>query len=364
MSSRIHQRVIIAGAGAVGSAIAATLATRGASVAWADPALEADNASGVAAGMLAPGFEAALEGGGAETFALLKAARDQWPVLLASLGAPDVGLWRGGALWVDLPGAAGPTSDDLKARFDALGARAEAVAAAIARDFLPSLPPDLTGSLYTPQDWSLDPLQALSALRGAATAAGAEVVRARVTAFEDGVASLSDGRTIAADALVIATGMDASLVAPELAHLSPIKGHILRQALSDRSAGGPMLRAAAGYVSATASGVHVGATMEAGRADHTIDPTIAARLKAFGERLYPALVGADLVARTGVRAATPDGLPMVGPSRAPNVLIAVGMRRNGWLLAPLVAEMIAAYLTGDNPGAFAARLNPRRFDAG
>jgi len=357
-------RVVVAGAGAVGSAIAATLAQRGAAVVWVDPAAEAANASGIAAGMLAPGFETVLDGGDAETLALLRTARNLWPNLSTSLGGADVGLWHGGALWIELPGLEGRTASDLKARFDAIGAHADLVTATDARNFLPSLPSELTGALYTHEDWSLDPQLALAALRAAAIAAGAEVVRARVVAFEGGSARLSDGRTLAADALALATGADPAGLVPELAHLSPIKGHILRQALSDRSAGGPMLRAAAGYVSATVSGVHVGATMEAGRADHAIDPAIVERLRAFGERLYPALVGADLTARTGVRAATPDGLPLVGPSSAPGVLLAVGMRRNGWLLAPLVADMIAAYLTGEDPGPFAARLNPRRFEAG
>ncbi|MBJ7413414.1 MAG: D-amino-acid oxidase, partial [Phenylobacterium sp.] len=63
----------------------------------------------------------------------------------------------------------------------------------------------------------------------------------------------------------------------------------------------------------------------------------------------------------GVRAATPDGLPMGGPGRAPGVMLAVGPRRNGWLLAPLVAQTIAACVTGRDPGSFAARLDPARF---
>ena len=39
------RRILVAGAGAVGSAIAATLALRGASVTWVDPAAAADNAA-------------------------------------------------------------------------------------------------------------------------------------------------------------------------------------------------------------------------------------------------------------------------------------------------------------------------------
>jgi glycine oxidase len=64
----------------------------------------------------------------------------------------------------------------------------------------------------------------------------------------------------------------------------------------------------------------------------------------------------------GVRAATPDGLPMVGASSASGVLVAAGARRNGWLLAPLVAQLIAACVTGRDPGPYAAKLDPRRFE--
>jgi glycine oxidase len=61
-----------------------------------------------------------------------------------------------------------------------------------------------------------------------------------------------------------------------------------------------------------------------------------------------------LTTEVGVRASTPDGLPLVGWSATPGVMLAVGARRNGWLLAPLVADLVAAYLKGDNPGPDAA----------
>jgi glycine oxidase len=63
-----------------------------------------------------------------------------------------------------------------------------------------------------------------------------------------------------------------------------------------------------------------------------------------------------------VRVTTPDGLPLVGWSRSPGVILAVGARRNGWLLAPLVANMVAAYVTDDNPGPDAAAMDARRFE--
>ena len=54
-------KITVAGAGALGLTTALALADAGAQVTVFDPAGPADNASGVAAGMLAPAFEAVLD---------------------------------------------------------------------------------------------------------------------------------------------------------------------------------------------------------------------------------------------------------------------------------------------------------------
>ena len=63
----------------------------------------------------------------------------------------------------------------------------------------------------------------------------------------------------------------------------------------------------------------------------------------------------------GVRSATPDGLPMVGPSSAPGVFLAMGARRNGWLLAPLMAQVLSDQLAGAAPAPWAGLFRPSRF---
>jgi glycine oxidase len=102
--------------------------------------------------------------------------------------------------------------------------------------------------------------------------------------------------------------------------------------------------------------------METGRDDLRVDPAATEGLRQAAIRLCPALAEARMTTEVGVRAATPDGLPLVGWSTSPGVLLAVGARRNGWLLAPLVADLVAAYLTGKDPGPDAARLDARRFE--
>jgi glycine oxidase len=53
---------------------------------------------------------------------------------------------------------------------------------------------------------------------------------------------------------------------------------------------------------------------------------------------------------------------MAGASAERRVLAAAGARRNGWLLAPLVAQIITACVTGRDPGPYAARFDPQRFE--
>jgi glycine oxidase len=121
------------------------------------------------------------------------------------------------------------------------------------------------------------------------------------------------------------------------------------------------LRFALGYASGGIDGLCVGATMEPGRTDRVIDPAAVGQLGAAAQAISPALGWAFAIPQAAVRGASPDGLPMVGPSARPGVMLAVGARRNGWLLAPLVARTVAAYVGGRDPGPHAAMLDPRRF---
>jgi glycine oxidase len=56
-------------------------------------------------------------------------------------------------------------------------------------------------------------------------------------------------------------------------------------------------------------------------------------------------------------------LPLAGESAEPGVLIAAGARRNGWLLAPMVAKAAAARILGRSPSRWDAQLAARRFSA-
>ena len=331
---RIHSgaRVAVAGAGAFGSAAALRLARAGFVVTVFDPAPPGANASGVAAGMLAPVSEALFDPASRDHLALMRRARDRWPAFAEALGIEifrDGVRLEGSADWRGLVGE----------RLRALG---------------------LPDADTTAEDWRIEARPALAALRAAAEAAGVRSEASAVEAFAPGALILSGGEVEAFDALVLATGPGVrdGRLAPETAVLAPIKGQILR---TRRDSDGAVVRGEGVYL-APGETLAVGATMEAGRDDLEPDATATQALRAAAWALRPDLDLDEAKVEVGVRVTTPDGLPLVGWSAAPGVLLAVGARRNGWLFAPLVADMVAAYLTGDNPGPDAAAMDARRFE--
>jgi glycine oxidase len=336
----VSQTIVVAGAGAIGRTVAYALARAGRAVTVVDPDLEGANASRIAAGMLAPAFEALFDGG---SYPLLREALGFWPSLAREIGLRVA--WDG-AMAVGTRTEAEVWASDLAA----LGADAE----------LRDLGQDVWAA-FCEEDRQLDPAAALQALRQAAEWRGATFVTGRAVGFAEGEVQIEGGAPIAADALVIATGagQDLAAIAPELSALTPIKGHILRAA--NAFSGIPVVRRPGVYVCRTAEGTFLGATMEAGRADTDVDPAVVDALMTRASALAGGLARLSWTAAAGVRAATPDGLPMVGEARAPGVILAVGARRNGWLLAPMIAEVVLGAVEGRPKSPIAELFDPGRF---
>lgn len=329
------QDILVVGAGVLGLCTAAELARRGHAVTVVDPG--GLNASAVAAGMIAPAMESAVDDLNPEHAALLRRARDAWADFAEATGVKldrDLAEWRGGNVEV------------LAGRLAALG---------FAHEHDPG-----AGGLITREDWKVEPAQALAALRQ-----GVRTLEASVTAL-----SRSDGRwrvettvgAAEADQVVLATGAGAPIVGlPEdaarlLALISPIRGQIglVRERLVDR-----VVRGSGAYVAPMGAGCVIGATMEAGERSLTPDPERCAQmLDAAWAVLGQTPRALEIEWRAGVRGATPDGLPMAGAVEA-GLHLALGPRRNGWLLGPLVASVVADEVEGRSSKE--PTLAPRRF---
>jgi glycine/D-amino acid oxidase-like deaminating enzyme len=102
-----------------------------------------------------------------------------------------------------------------------------------------------------------------------------------------------------------------------------------------------------------------GATVEEAGFDKRTVPETIQRLRHAAIQMMPALENAHILEDwAGLRPGTPDNLPILGETPIPNYYAATGHYRDGILLAPITALIMARILTGTDPGydliAFAA----------
>lgn len=106
----------------------------------------------------------------------------------------------------------------------------------------------------------------------------------------------------------------------------------------------------------------VGATVEdVGFDEHSTVAGVDSLTSAV-RRLLPASARAAVEAvRVGLRPATPDGLPWIGPlSAAPRVVMAAGHYRNGVLLTPLTADLVSRLIVDGESDPALAVTSPNR----
>jgi glycine oxidase len=112
----------------------------------------------------------------------------------------------------------------------------------------------------------------------------------------------------------------------------------------------------------TAGRAIIGATVEDVGFDKSIHPTDIHYLRCLAAALLPIVANApQLEAWSGLRPATPDGLPLLGAlPEHPNHFIATGHYRNGILLTPATALTMAQLLTNEAPSIDLAPFSPAR----
>jgi glycine oxidase len=105
-----------------------------------------------------------------------------------------------------------------------------------------------------------------------------------------------------------------------------------------------------------------GATVEeAGYDKRTVAETIQ-RMQHAAVALLPALENARLLkAWAGLRPGTPDNLPILGATPTPGYHVATGHFRDGILLAPVTALLMAQLITGARPELDLAPFSMERF---
>ena len=167
--------------------------------------------------------------------------------------------------------------------------------------------------------------------------------------------------------MVVAAGVDvARLELPEHARVPvrPVKGQVLR--LRDPAA--PASWSARSAASRrTSSRAATAATCWARRwrsAAGTRRPTAGGVYELLRDlsELVPGIFELEIEELiAGLRPATPDNLPAIGRGALDGLIWATGHFRNGILLTPVTAELVAAALAGEPLPDFAAAADPLRF---
>lgn len=367
------------GGGAIGLAVAWRAAQRGLRVALLDRGELGAGTSHVAAGMLAPVTELTLIERqlldlGLESASIYPSFVEE----LRDASGMDPGYLQCGTLLLGRDGdEAQALERELELRRE-LGLGVERLRPSEARRREPALAPTLRIALAVSGDHAIDPRRLTAALAVACAASGVELRTSTAVdsvQIENGRAAgvaLAGGAQLQADQVVVAAGSWSGAIEgiPDEARvpIHPVKGQILR--LHDPAGPGLLghvLRISHGYLVPRGDGHYVlGATMEERGFDTTVTAGAAFELLRDAIELVPGvseLVIDELSA--GLRPATPDNLPAIGASAVAGLHWATGHFRNGILLAPLTAEIIAGLLTGEPAPAheLAATVSPARFAA-
>jgi len=337
--------VIVVGAGIIGCAVARELARAGMRPCILEAREAGAGATQASAGMLVPYIEAP-DDGGLHTLAVRSfQLYDGFISELRREGA-DVEYRRCGTLQVASDGAAATALAAQAAWIRSQGLQARWLTRAEAAAIEPAArAPE--GALLVPAHGYVRAGQLTSALLESAKQHGAEFFphqHVQQIAHDGSLVSVTAGEmTYRASTIVIAAGSWSGLMINDGPPVSPVRGQLVRL----RWHGRPIERVLWSghcYIVPWLDGtLLVGATMEEVGFDERATVDGVASLLDAARALLPDAADATFVeARAGLRPSTPNGLPIIGRAPDhPSVIYATGHYRNGVLLAPITAKMVA-----------------------
>ena len=310
--------VVVVGAGIIGCAIARELAVRGLVATVVDPRPPGGGATQASAGMLAPYIEAHDRGPLLDLGVRSLDLYDEWIAKVRHESGLDVEYRRIGTLEVALdPDHA---SELHRTSLHSPDPARRWMTPDEARQARPALGGLIAGALFTPSHGYVSAHQLTHALARAAEHAGARFRQATVQTIAPSRASLtvhtSDGDLSAATVVLAAGAWTNQIAIPAAAvpPLRPIRGQLLHLGWQaqpiDTILWGPEC-----YIVPRLDGtLLVGATVEdVGFDERTTAAGVRDLLDAACD-LLPAGWGATFLgARAGLRPATPDDLPAIGP---------------------------------------------------
>lgn len=143
----------------------------------------------------------------------------------------------------------------------------------------------------------------------------------------------------------------------------PVKGQMLCLAMPARDLLTHVVRTHEVYLIPRSDGrLLVGATVEEAGFDKRTVPETIQRFHRAAVKLVPKLSDAKILEDwAGLRPGTPDNLPILGATATPGYYVATGHFRDGILLAPITAEVMADVIEGRAPAIDLTSFSPARF---
>jgi glycine oxidase len=215
---------------------------------------------------------------------------------------------------------------------------------------------------------SVDPRALAAAALHAAKRRGVDIS----SGDEVAAVNLSEGRasgvatkktSFQAPKVVNCAGAWSGQIPPHAFPTRPVKGQMLCLASPSRSLLKHVIRSPEAYLIPRSDGrIIVGTTVEEAGFDKRTDVATIQRLHRSAVALVPELSNAKILEDwAGLRPGTPDALPILGPTATPGYYVASGHFRDGILLAPITAQVMAEVIEGKNPDHDLTLFSPARF---
>lgn len=363
--------IVVVGAGIIGCAVAYELARRGASVQIVDDRPAGMGATQASAGVLAPYIEARE---GHPLLELTVRSLDLFEAFITRVsaeGRETLIYRRSGTLDVAVDDDGFRKLEQAASALSRRGVEARLLDARSARAEEPHLSEAVVGGLLVPVHGYVSATELTRTLAAAARRHGAQLIeQGRVRRISRAGADLmveTDRGSLTGNGVVLAAGSWSGKIAVEgvVAQLPvrPVRGQLLHLAW-----GGTTLRRVIWsercYLVPWADGtLLVGATVEeAGFDEGTTTVAVRDLIEAAAEIVPHAWTAGLVAAKAGLRPGTPDDLPVIGfSSVVPNFMYATGHYRNGVLLAPLTAQLVADAMLENRIDPLLAATSPQRF---
>jgi glycine oxidase len=198
--------------------------------------------------------------------------------------------------------------------------------------------------------------------RGVDFSSGDPVIR---TDISDGrIAGVTTNKTSFSGSKVVnCAGAWAGQIAPCAFPTRPVKGQMLCLVMPSRTTITHVIRSPEAYLIPRSDGrLLVGATVEEAGFDKRTDRATIQRLHHAALALVPKLAEAKILEDwAGLRPGTPDALPILGATETQGYFVATGHFRDGILLAPITAQIMANVIMGRAAGFDLKAFDPNRF---